>query len=97
MAYYNCGDKKTGKEMTMRIVKNCEDDINYILSLDDVRANNLKNDVQRDATIINILSNVARNNGDMATADELGKKIDMISQRAAQKLDMQAQAPQIQQ
>lgn len=89
MAYYHTGDKKKGRDLTMKIVKNCEDDIKYVLSLDDDRANSLSNDVQRDATIINILSNVAQNSGDMATYNELSAKLKLITQQASQKLNLQ--------
>ncbi len=86
MSYYHCGEKKKGAELTKRIVKNCEDNINYALSLSDVKASNLRNEVQRDATIINIMMNVAKNSGDMTTADALDAKLKIINQRVTQKI-----------
>jgi len=89
MSYYHCGEKKKAAALTKRIVKNCEDDINYTLSLSDVRANNLRNDVQRSATIINIMANVAKNSGDMTMANELEAKLNIINQKVTQKIQFQ--------
>ncbi|OSZ78273.1 hypothetical protein CAP35_08425 [Chitinophagaceae bacterium IBVUCB1] len=86
MSYYHCGEKKKAAALTKKVVKNCEDNINYALSLSDTRASALRNEVQRDATIINILANIAKNSGDMAVANELEAKLTIINQRVTQKI-----------
>lgn len=97
MAYYSIGTpeaNKKGRELALKVAKNCEDDINYIISLKESKRDGMISDVQRDGTIINIVANIAKNAGDNATFSELDKRLDMITKKASQNMDLSQQQPQ---
>jgi hypothetical protein len=81
IAYYQVGAKKEGRELAMKLTKNAEDDINYILSMHDDGINSLANDLQRDVAIINILKTTATSAGDTQTATELETKLNIMAQK----------------
>lgn len=82
MGYYQIGDKNAGREMTMEVVDNAVDDINYIVGLKDDEKELLRSDIQRDFSIIGTLARAARQNGDEATAKELEDKMTMLQNKA---------------
>lgn len=96
MAYYNIGEKTKGRDLALKIVKNCEDDINYILSVKESLRDNMAGEVKRDGTIMNILSNVAQNAGDAKTAKEIQDRLNFIINKAASQMPslQQMQQPQ---
>ncbi len=91
ISYYRAGAKDKGRNLAMALAKNMEDDIKYILSFDneDTRES-MANDIQRDMTIINILSSIADQSGDKATAQELSQRFQGLIQAVSGKINMQA-------
>jgi len=89
LSYYKAGEKAKGRQMALALSKNAEDDIKYILDLDDEMREGMSNDVQRDLTIMNILSNVAGQAGDTATAQELGQRFQGLLSAASGKINLQ--------
>jgi hypothetical protein len=80
-----------GRNLSLALAKNVEDDIKYILSFDDEDVRNgMASDVQRDLTVINILSNVAQQGGDKKTSDELSKTFQALAQTVSTKINPQA-------
>jgi len=89
ISYYRAGAKDKGANFAKALAKNMEDDIKYILDLDDDTRDAMTNDVQRDLTIINILSNVAGQSGDTATSQELSTRFQAMLQAASGKMNLQ--------
>jgi hypothetical protein len=90
VAYYRASDKAHGKTIAEKLARNSEDDIDYILSLRDDAKEALFDDIQRNVTIINVLGNTAREAGDIATADAFTKKVDMITKKVTQNMNVPA-------
>jgi len=80
-AYYNAGDMKGAHNLTSKLVRNSEDDINWITTLSDSRKDGEAQDAQRDLAIINMLGNTAQSAGDTTTARDLNKKLQMLLQK----------------
>lgn len=92
-AYYFVGTesaKKKGKALAEKMVRNSEDDINYILSVPEGKRDVLAGDVQRDATIINVMAGLAKNAGDMDTYRKWDAKLNMLTKRAAEHMNLQS-------
>jgi hypothetical protein len=89
VAYYRAGDKAKGKTIAEKMARNAEDDINYILSLPDERKEALFEDIRRDVSIIDILGSTAMGGGDAATADAFKKKVEMLSAKISQNMNVQ--------
>jgi hypothetical protein len=97
MGYYAIGTEtanKKGRVLALDVAKNHKDDIEYILTLSDGKRDGMVSDVQRDATIMNIVANLAKNAGDNATFSEINKQLEMITQKASQSMNLQNQQPQ---
>jgi hypothetical protein len=91
MSYYRAGDKKKGADISNALAKNMEDDIKYILNINDEETREgMASDIQRDMTIINILHTVAEQAGDKATSEELNQKFNALVQAVSAKINMQA-------
>lgn len=82
LGYYRIGDKETGRKLAMKLTQNASDDVAYMLSLPEGAKESMTGDLQRDLSIISILSNTAKQYGDNKTAEELQKKLEMFSQMA---------------
>jgi hypothetical protein len=86
-SYYHAGAPKKAKALAMRLTKNAEDDVKYITSLSNERSRaGLAGDVQRDITLINIISNMATQGGDSTTAKELSTRVQSLTQLAFSKI-----------
>lgn len=81
VSYYRAGATDKGRALSMKLVRNCEDDVRYVLAFesDDTRQA-FASDVQRDLTIINILATVAGQAGDTKTSQELTTKFQSLAQ-----------------
>ena len=90
VAYYRSGDKAKGKKITEKLARNAESDINYILTLPDDRKEALFDDIRRDVSIIDVLSSTAMGAGDAATAEALKKKVEMLSAKITQNMNVPA-------
>jgi hypothetical protein len=92
VSYYRAAELKKGRDLTMAIVKNVEDDIKYILNFDDPDTRDgLSSDVQRNLSVINYLGSVAQQSGDTATGKELNDKVQALAQTASSRINMQMQ------
>lgn len=89
ISYYRAGAKEKARKFTFALAKNMEDDIKYCLDLNDDVREGMANDVQRDLTILNILSNAAGQMGDTATSKEIGQKFQGLLQAASGKVNLQ--------
>lgn len=91
ISYYRANELKKGRNLSLAIAKNMEDDVKFVLSFDNEDArNSMATDVQRDLTIINILSSVASQAKDKATADELSQRFQALAQVVGSKINMQS-------
>lgn len=80
-AYTNAGAKEKGKNLALKIAKNSEDDINWVLGLrDNLKENNVQT-IREDATLIYQMSENMRILGDTATAKILKDKANSIADR----------------
>jgi hypothetical protein len=89
VAYYRAGDKAKGKIIAEKLARNAEDDINYILTLPEHSKEALFNDIQRDVSIIDIMSSTAMGAGDAATAEMFKKKVEILSAKITQNMNVQ--------
>jgi hypothetical protein len=97
MGYYSIGTEsanKKGRVLALDVAKNHREDIDYILSLAEGKRDGMVSDVQRDATIMNIVAQLAKNAGDNATFSEINKQLEMSTQKASQAMNLQNQQPQ---
>jgi hypothetical protein len=91
ISYYRAGELAKGRKIAMELSKNMEDDIRYIVDLDDEGSReSMASSVQNDLTIINILNSVADQSGDKPTAQELSQKFQGLLQLVSTKINMQA-------
>lgn len=90
VSYYRAGAKDKGRKFALALAKNMEDDVKYILDLNDEVRESMSNDVQRDLTIVNILSNAAGQLGDSVTSKELGEKFQGMIQSTNGKINLQS-------
>lgn len=81
ISYYNIGNKEKARYVADRLVKNAEDDINYIMSIKESRRGSLRSDVQRDLTLINIMYGIAQQSGDTERATSYKQTFDMLNAR----------------
>lgn len=90
VSYYRAGAADKGRALSMKLARNSEADIKYALNFgdDDVRQS-FANDVQRDLTIINILSQVSNQAGDTKTGKELSDKLQALLQVVGTKISLQ--------
>ncbi len=90
VSYYKAGALDKGRALSLKLARNSENDIKYALSFDneDTRQS-MANDVQRDLTIINILSSVSGQAGDTKTNTELTAKFQALLQAIGGKINIQ--------
>lgn len=81
IGYYSIGDKKTGKEIAMRLAKNAADMVSYYQTLKDDGKAAAQSDVTRSIQITGSLSAVATQNGDIETGKELEAQVNMMRTR----------------
>ncbi|RYE23413.1 MAG: DUF2723 domain-containing protein [Sphingobacteriales bacterium] len=84
VGYYRTGAKGKGRDLARKIVRNSEDDINYILSLPESRREGSSNEIRRDLTMLNLLGNAAKVSGDVEASKEFENKFNMLLQRTQQ-------------
>lgn len=89
VGYYGIKDNAKAKEMTMKLLKNAEDNINYTLTVRDDDRQSIANDVQRDLSIVNMLSQNAEAAGDKETAKMLRDKLTILVQKASSAVTLQ--------
>ena len=90
MAYYHAGALDKAKALTKKIQRNCLDDINWILSLDQNGRDAMARDARQDISFLNALSQSAQMAGDTATAKELEAQVQSQSQRLISGLSPEA-------
>lgn len=74
VAYYSIGNKEKGRIIADKLVKNAEDDVNYIMSLDEEDRPSLTNDAQRDLSLASVMQSTAQAAGDTEAAAKYGQK-----------------------
>ena len=74
MSYYKAGAKEKARELSLKLAKNSEDDIEYVLSLNDDQKQMLSRDIRNDVSFINSLSVTAQTVGDEEGAKILNQK-----------------------
>ncbi len=77
-AYYHAGAQDKGHELALKIARNSEDDINWILTLADDQKEAQSHDIRTDVSLVNSLSNTAHLAGDEATAALLKTKFETM-------------------
>lgn len=82
LAYYRAGEKAKGRDLSMRLARNAEKDIDYSLTLSDAARESMRGDVERDLTIINALRSAAITGGDAATGKEMEQKLQILAKKA---------------
>jgi len=93
-AYYRAGAKDKAKDMAGKLIRNCEDDINYISNLDDNSKPSLAGDAQRDMTLVYIMSNIAQASGDSTSAHLWSQKVQSLQAKIGGLLQQQQQQQQ---
>lgn len=79
-SYYRADALAKGKDLALKLTKNLEDDVKYIVSLGNESARaSLAGDVQRDISVINILGTFATQAGDTATSKILNEKVKVLT------------------
>ena len=76
MAYFKTNTKngkEHGKKLTMAILKNSEDDVEYALSLSEDQRGLIERDLRNDISYISTIASVAKEVGETAFADEMMK------------------------
>jgi hypothetical protein len=86
MAYYQIGAKGEARELSKKLIRNAEDDINYALTLDEDVRPSLESDLYRDRVIIGSLAEAAKMAGDVQSANEFQQKLQIVSQKLGQPL-----------
>lgn len=81
IGYYTIGDKKTGKEMAMRMAKNAADEVAYFQTLKDDGKASMGGEMNRSMQIVGSLSQVAKQYGDAETAKDLETQLQMMQAR----------------
>ena len=91
ISYYKAGEvgKKGGRELAIKISKNMEDDLKYILTLPEDTRDGMLRDVQQDFSVINSLAAIASQAGDKVTGDELNEKLQALLQTVSSKINLQ--------
>jgi hypothetical protein len=86
-SYYRAGAKDKGATLAAKLCRNLEDNINYILSLNNPNViESFSFDVQQGISIMNLISTVAAEASDTATANTLSDKVQKIIARASGKV-----------
>ncbi len=80
-AYYKAGIKDKARKLTMKLVQNAEDDLNYLSSIKDGAMETMTDDRDRDLTIINVMKNIAMTSGDTETGKLLDDKLNMLTKK----------------
>jgi len=93
-AYYRAGARDKARDMAGKLIRNCEDDINYISNLDDGRKPALAGDAQRDMTLIYIMSNIAQASGDSTSAHLWSQKVQTLQAKIGGLIQQQQQQQQ---
>lgn len=88
-SYYRAGAIDKGASLAMKLSKNMEDNINYIFSLNKPETiESFSFDVQQGISIINLMSNVAAEASDSATAQILSDKTQQLISRSTGKISL---------
>lgn len=86
MAYYDIGDKETGRMLAKKMEQLGKDWVNYYLSLDEEHRAGVINDVTQSIRLIGGLAQVATTSGDTETGKELDATRKMLEQKAQVRL-----------
>lgn len=87
VAYYEIDELEKAAALSMKLARNSEDDIQYVLSLSKPRRQQCLGDVQRDLSIMNALSGTAQKAGDTTTAQNLQTRVTALSEKVNQNMD----------
>lgn len=90
-SYYVAGAPAKGKTLLMKLVRNCEDDLNWIFTMGEDEKQSMFPDIQRDMSIIRTLADFTKQAGDTATSAELDKKFQMLYTRLTQEVQLPQQ------
>ena len=82
VSYLRAGAKDKAKSLMDKLVRNSDDEISWVLTLDENGREAMSGEVQRDLTIVNILAQTAQQFGDAALATELNGKLQKMFDRA---------------
>jgi hypothetical protein len=77
-AYYRAGANKKATDLSMKIVRNCEDEINWVASLSDDRKASMASEVQQQFQIMSSLGQMAQQAGDSVTANKMMGKMQAL-------------------
>ncbi|HTN18749.1 MAG TPA: hypothetical protein VL092_13750 [Chitinophagaceae bacterium] len=80
-AYTSAGAKDKGRKLALKIAKNAEDDINWILSLNEDKRSGQVNEVRENASLIYQMGQNMTILGDPATGKELQDKANLLIQK----------------
>jgi len=78
-AYYRAGAIDKAKALTMKIVRNSEDDVNWVATLSDDAKAGLTDDVRQQFQIMQSLSSTAYQTGDSTTAKAIYGKMQLLA------------------
>lgn len=93
-AYYRAGALNKAKDLTMKIVRNAEDDINWVASLGAESKGAMADDVRQQFSVMQSLSGSAYQAGDSVTAKQVYDKMRMLDPKVHELLETRGQQMQ---
>ena len=81
MSYFKAGAKDKAKDLSLKITKNSEDDIEWVMSLDEDKRAVAARELRNDVAFVNSLGQAALATGDSATAQMLNQKFQAMYQK----------------
>jgi hypothetical protein len=88
-SYYRAGAVKKGADLTRKVVRNAEDNINWALSLPDDGKAAMAGDMRQNWEVMGSLGNVAMTSGDSTTAKDINGKMQSLMPKLAPILNAQ--------
>jgi hypothetical protein len=88
-AYYRAGAKSKATALSEKIVRNCEELVNYAASLPDERRAQMASEVQQQFQIMQSLAQTAYSVGDTAYANKIANKMQAIGPKVKDLLNVQ--------
>lgn len=86
-SYYRAGANEKGAQLANKLVRNIENNINYIMALkNDETIESFSFDVQQGISIINLISSVAGEASDTTTATQLNDKLQQLISKTSGKI-----------
>lgn len=74
ISYYRAGAKDKGRDLALKLARNAEDDVAWVMTLSDDQKETTSRDVRNDLTFVNSLASTAETSGDQETAKKLKDK-----------------------